>query len=87
MDFTDSIFVDGDIKDLNTIIYSLKKGIPVFNIYLICVERKSRHIAHIMSSGEYFSKRNVNCEYKTIGIAAGKQGGLSAFWRCDEILG
>lgn len=72
MDFIEDIFVDENIEDLNTIIYSLKKGIPVFNIYLICVDIKSENTAHIMSSTEYFNKRNRNNQYKTIGIAAGK---------------
>lgn len=72
MDFIEDIFVDENIEDLNTIIYSLKRGIPVFNIYLICVNVNSANTAQIMSSTEYFNKRNINTKYKTIGIAAGK---------------
>lgn len=79
MDFIEDIFVDDNIEDLNTIIYSLKRGIPVFNIYLICVNLKSENTADIMSSTEYFNKRNKNTQYKTIGIAVGKYGANRLF--------
>lgn len=79
MDFIEDIFVDENIEDLTTIIYSLKRGIPVFNIYLICVNVQSENTAHIMSSTEYFNKRNRNNQYKTIGIAVGKNGANKLF--------
>lgn len=81
MDFIDDIFVGEDVEDLNTIIYSLKRGIPVFNIYLICINTKSKHIACIMPSSEYFNERNKNSHYKTIGIAVGKFGANQLFYQ------
>lgn len=79
MDFIEDIFVDENIEDLNTIIYSLKRGIPVFNIYLICVNVNTENTAVIMSSTEYFNKRNRDKQYKTIGIAVGKYGANRLF--------
>jgi|GEM_PF-361555 len=79
MDFIDDIFVDENVENLNTIIYSLEKGIPVFNIYLICVDNMAENIAHIMSSSEYFNKTNIKKQYKTIGIAVGKYGANRLF--------
>lgn len=79
MDFIDDIFVDENVENLSTIIYSLKKGIPVLNIYLICVDNEAKNIAHIMSSSEYFNKKNTKKQYKTIGIAVGKYGANRLF--------
>ncbi|HCT65257.1 MAG TPA: hypothetical protein DIC60_08365 [Lachnospiraceae bacterium] len=79
MDFINDIFVDENVENLNTIIYSLKKGIPVFNIYLICIDNMSENTAHIMSSSEYFSKINSKKQYKIIGIAVGKYGANRLF--------
>ncbi|MGE4214511.1 MAG: hypothetical protein AB7E42_07015 [Anaerotignaceae bacterium] len=79
MDFINDIFVDENIEDLNTIIYSLKRGIPVFNIYLVCINDGDENTAYIMSSNEYFSKWNKNRQYKTIGIAVGKHGANRLF--------
>ena len=36
MRFIDDLFISA-IDDVETVIYSLKRGLPVFNIYLLCV--------------------------------------------------
>lgn len=77
MEFIEDLFVDEKIKDIDTVIYSLKKGIPVYNIYVIYVENDTKDLAVIMSSFEFLKKEKK--DYKIIGIARGKFGASQLF--------
>ena len=37
MKYIEHLFVGGSVKDLDTILYSLHKDIPVFHLYCICL--------------------------------------------------
>ena len=77
MEFIDELFVDKKIKDIETVIYSLKKGIPVYNIYIIYIEEKNKNMAEIMSSFDFCKKETES--YRVIGLASGKAGANKLF--------
>lgn len=72
MRFIDNIYIGESVKDLGTIFYSLKRNIPVFNIYCLCMIENSKNLMEIMTSKELFSKRNLKKDYIIVGIAAGQ---------------
>jgi hypothetical protein len=72
MEFIDEIFVGESIQDLGTIIYSLRRKIPVFQIYCICLFDEPQKRFEILSTRELFSKKNRNRHYVIAGIAGGK---------------
>ena len=67
------------VKDLSTIIYSLKRGIPVFNIYCICLFFREKSSFEILSSRELFLHRNKDKKYLIAGIACGKREATALF--------
>ena len=77
--FIDNIFVGKEIEDLNTVIYSLKNGIPVYNIYIICVYRSGRNIAQIITSRQFLKEIGGKNDIKAIGIAHGKYSARKLF--------
>lgn len=72
MKFIENVFVSENVDDIETVIYSLKKNIPVFNVYCICIDFNSKNIFEILSSRELLGKRNIKKEYYIAGIAMGK---------------
>jgi len=94
MRFIENIFVSESIEDLNTVIYSLKRNMPVFNIYIICSDKKGR--LEVMPSAEYLGKFGGWEEKTVCGVSAGKLNayrllteiidyGVSQGWKADEI--
>lgn len=73
MEFIDEIFVGESIQDLGTIIYSLRRKIPVFQIYCICLFDSPRKRIEILSSRALFSPHNQNRRCVIAGIAGGKK--------------
>ena len=71
MNFIENVFVS-EIDDINTVVYSLKRNIPVFKVYIILIDENSKSV--ILSSFEYFK----NDEYKNMyaaGICSGDPRG------------
>jgi len=79
MKFIENVFVSG-IDDMETVIYSFKKGIAVFNIYLVAVSENNNGI--IMSSCEFFKNEN----YKDMYIAAICSGKYNAYRTYTSIV-
>ena len=78
MDFIKNIYIGENIKneDINNIYDFLKRKIPMFNIYCICIKKKSRHILEILKSSELFSNKCENKDYVIVGIAKGRRQAL-----------
>lgn len=72
MEFIEDIFIGGSINELGTIIYSLKKNVPVLNIYCLCIKTEGKNLLEIMTSWELLKNKNENKKYIVIGIANGK---------------
>ena len=70
MEWIEDLFVGGSVTDLETVVYSLRRGIPVLHIYCI-VLFEDRNRLEILSSRELFQKRNKNRPAKIAGIAMG----------------
>jgi len=81
MRFIENIFVSESIEDLNTVLYSLKRNIPVFNIYIISSDENGR--LEVMPSAEYLGRFGKWEEKTVCGVAAGK---LSAYRLLTEII-
>ncbi len=78
MNFIENLFVDNNIKDFSTVIYALKKGVAVYNIYVIFIDENSNSLAQIMSSA-CFLKLNTNKNFKIIGVSSGEKGAQRLF--------
>ena len=75
MEWIEDVFVGGNVTELETVIYSLRRGIPVLHIYCI-VFFEDRNRLEILSSRELFQKRNQNRPAKIAGIAMGRAEAL-----------
>ena len=79
MNFIENVFVSG-IDDINTVVYSLKRNIPVINVYIILIDENSKSV--ILSSFEYFK----NDEYKNMYAAGICSGKYNAYRTYSEII-
>ena len=61
MELIENLFVGGNVSDLETIVYSLRREVPVLRLYCI------------VSSHELFHTRNKNRPAKIAGIAMGRE--------------
>ncbi len=77
MNFIENMYVGESVDDIETVYYSLKRGIPVFNTFCICINEKSKNTFDILSTRELFSPKNSNIDYTIIGVAFGKKEALS----------
>lgn len=72
MNIIENVFVSNNVDDVGTVIYSLKRKIPVFNVFCICVNFSSKNTFEVLSTKELFHKRNIEKDYYIAGIAMGK---------------
>lgn len=71
MELIEDLFVGGNVTDLETIIYSLRREIPVLHLYcIVYFEDKNR--LELLSSHELFRERNKSRPAKITGIAMGR---------------
>lgn len=71
MEFLEDLFIGGNVTDVETIVYSLRRGIPVLRLYcIVYFEDKNR--LELLSSHELFHSRNKNRPAKIAGIAMGR---------------
>ena len=75
MEMIEDVFVSGGVTDLETVVYSLRRNIPVLRIYCV-VYFADKNRLEMMSSHELFRKRNQNRPAKIAGIAAGRAEAL-----------
>lgn len=72
MQLIDNLFVAGNVTDLETVVYSLRRSIPVLHLNCIVLfEDKNR--LEIMSSRDLFHERNKNRPGLIAGIAMGRR--------------
>ncbi len=76
MELIENLFVGGNVTDLETIIYSLRRGIPVLHLHCI-VYFADKERLELLSSKELFGERNKNRPGKIAGIAMGKRETIS----------
>lgn len=71
MELIENLFVGGNVTDLETIVYSLRRNIPVLHLYcIVYFEDKDR--LELLSSHELFHAGNKNRPAKIAGIAMGR---------------
>ena len=94
MRFIENVFVSENIQDINTVFYSLKRNIPVFNIYLIYIDKSGK--CEISSSTHFLEGYEKNKEKTVCGAALGKRDAYALFaqiveyslskgWKADDI--
>lgn len=72
MKLIDNLFVAGNVTDLETVVYSLRRSIPVLHLYCIVLfEDKNR--LEILSSRDLFHERNKNRPGLIVGVAMGRR--------------
>ena len=71
MEMIEDLFVGGSVTELETVVYRLRRHIPVAHIYCI-VLFGDRNRLEILSSKELFHQRNRNRPAKLAGIAKGR---------------
>ena len=68
MKLIDNLFVAENVTDLETVVYSLRRSIPVLHLYCIVLfEDKNR--LEILTSRDLFHERNKNRPAQIAGIA------------------
>ena len=75
MELIENLFVAGNVTDLETAVYSLRRGIPVLHLYCV-VLFEDRNRLEILSSRDLFHQRNKNRPAKIAGIAMGRAEAL-----------
>lgn len=70
-----NLYKDENLKNIDSVIAALGRKESVFNVYLLCVDKKSRNLVEIMSMREALAERNTKREITLIGIAYGRRGG------------
>ena len=86
MRLIENLFVAGNVTELETVVYSLRRSIPVLHLYCIVLfEDKNR--LEILSSRELFRERNKNRPGQIAGVAMGKREAyeLLAFMAEDAV--
>ena len=72
MELIEDLFVGSNVTDLETILYSLRREIPVLHLYcIVYFEDKNR--LELLSSHELFHARNRNRPAQIAGIAMGRE--------------
>ncbi len=71
MELIEHLFVAENVTDLETVVYSLRRDIPVLHLYCI-VLFEDRNRIEVLSSHELFRQRNRNRPGKIAGIAMGR---------------
>ena len=86
MKLIDNLFVAGNVTDLETVVYSLRRSIPVLHLYCI-VLFEDRNRLEIMTSRDLFHERYKNRPVKIAGIAMGRREAydLLAFMTEDAV--
>ena len=71
--FYKNLYLDENIVNEDEIIKKIKKGINIFDLYLICVSKNTNHIFEIFSLSEAFKNLYKNKEYIVVGMAYSKK--------------
>lgn len=73
MKFYKSLYVSKSIANADEIIESLKHGQPIYNIYAVCVCKKTNGLMEILSTRELLKPVNVKRKYTVIALASGRE--------------
>ena len=86
MKLIDNLFVAGNVKDLETVVYSLRRSIPVLHLYYIVLFEDKKRL-EIMTSRDLFHARYKDRPAKIAGVAMGKRAAfdLLAFMTEDAV--
>lgn len=75
MELIEDLFVGSNVASVETIVYSLRRDIPVLRLdCIVYFEDKNR--LEILSSRELFHERNKNRPAKIVGIAMGRRAAV-----------
>ena len=72
MKLIDNLFVAGNVKDLETVVFSLRRSIPVLHLYCI-VLFDDRYRLEIMTYRDLFHERYKNRSALIAGVAMGRR--------------
>lgn len=78
MDFTEDLYVGATVEDLGTVVYSLRRRIPVPRLYCI-VFFPHRNRLEILSSRELFTPKYQEKNGIIAGVAMGRKEAVDLF--------
>lgn len=73
MEIYKNLYLDEEIENENEILDMISDGKIIFNLYLICVNKKNENLFEILECKEIFKEINRDKEYILIGMAYGKE--------------
>ena len=78
MEFAEELYVGETVEALGTIVYSLRREIPIFRLYCIVLFCDKDRM-EIISSKELFTKKYEHRQKILVGVAMGRQEAISLF--------
>ena len=75
MDFSENLYVGKTVKNSEEVLTQLKQGVPVTNIYLICIPKDigSKNLMEIICSSQIVTQRFINKQYTVAALVYGKE--------------
>lgn len=72
MELSKELYVGDKVESLGSIVYALRRNLPLLHVYCLCKAKTGKHIA-IVSARELVRARNADREYLIFGVAQGKK--------------
>lgn len=76
MELYKNLYLDEQIKNSEEIIQMISEGAKIYNLYLICLDKKGHNLFEILESKELFKDINKNKQYILIGMCYGKENAI-----------
>lgn len=71
MEWIKNVYVSEEMQDVETVLYSLKREIPVLHVYLIAVEAEKKPRLVIVSCTQALKKKENHQHLWVVGLAFG----------------
>ncbi len=71
LNWIEKIYVSEEMQDVETVLYSLKREIPVLHVYLIAVEQQAKPRLVIISSAQALRSKTSHQALLVVGVAFG----------------
>lgn len=78
MEMAEELYVGADVENLGTVVYSLRRQIPVVRLYCIVWFYEKKRL-EIMSSHELFTPKNKCRQGMIAGVAMGRKEAVDLF--------
>lgn len=84
MEVYKKLYLDEKINNEDEILNMISDGIKVYNLYLICIDKKGNNFFEILETPEIFKEFNKRKDYIIIGMAYGKEEAINIIKKIFE---